>query len=69
MNNKHDSLRKQLKKYLSNVSIDKSQINNIAHNCNMAKNSIKTIARDLVAQGFLRKIGQNFKLSDWVTKL
>jgi len=69
MNNKHDSLRKQLKKYLSNVSIDKSQIKNIAHNCNMAKNSIKTIARDLVAQGFLRKIGQNFKLSDWVTKL
>jgi hypothetical protein len=35
----------------------------------MTKNSIKTIARDLVAQGFLRKIGQNFKLSDWVTKL
>jgi DNA-binding IclR family transcriptional regulator len=69
INNKHDSLRKHLKKYLTNVVIDKTQIKNLASTYNLAKNSVKTVARDLVAQGFLRKVGQSFKLTDWVTKL
>ena len=72
MNNKltkHDLIRLHLKTFLSDVSFTNAQIVNIGTMYNIPKDSASSLAKDLRAQGFLKRIGHKYRVSDWVTKL